>query len=246
VNFTVTDHNLLQEQFDFNWTVGPHPGTPVGEYIYFEPYDCEWQILTWIDGNPPEYPPSGNLSVCDMIQIVPVVGSPTPIWVHVQAFNATTKILHVGQVIEAIKHIFIDGVEKLSLIINGVNTTLPVHEYEKPCHPIIENFTVTLAKGYHVAKVVKTITTEWMLQQDNTVVPFPWITTITVEWPIWVTLKEDINLDFIVDIEDIYAAALAYGAWPGHARWNSICDLNGDYYVDIEDIYGIALKYGWI
>ena len=75
----------------------------------------------------------------------------------------------------------------------------------------------------------------------------PWVCNLlTYNYYFWGTIKEDINLDFIVDIEDIYSAALAYGSYPGHARWNSICDLTGDYYVDIEDIYGIALKYGWI
>ncbi len=51
--------------------------------------------------------------------------------------------------------------------------------------------------------------------------------------------------DLIVDIEDIYTAALAYGAMPGHERWSPAADINVDFIVDIEDIYSIALAYGW-
>ena len=67
----------------------------------------------------------------------------------------------------------------------------------------------------------------------------------TISKNFWVGVPEDINVDFIVDIEDVYSAALAYGSYPGHARWSSICDLTGDYFVDIEDLFAIALRYGW-
>jgi peptide/nickel transport system substrate-binding protein len=63
--------------------------------------------------------------------------------------------------------------------------------------------------------------------------------------PIEVTvLKQDINNDGIVDIADIYTAALAYGSTPGTDRWNPDCDINGDLIIDIEDIYNIALAFG--
>jgi hypothetical protein len=103
---------------------------------------------------------------------------------------------------------------------------------------------------------VKVITTEFLLMQNNAVVPFPWVTTITVEWPLWVTIAEDIagsyylnpNLiapDFFVEIQDVATGAFAFGAYPGHARWSAIADLNGDYFVDIQDIAAIAFYFGW-
>jgi hypothetical protein len=244
---TVTDHNLLADQFDFLWPAGPHPWSPVGDSLFFEPYGCEWIILNWIDGNLPEYPPDDMLSVCDMIQIQGIAPATPPIWVHVQSFPAP-NVIHVGQVIEALKTVYVDDVP--------LPGSWPVHEYEKPCHPIIETFTVTLDRGYHVAKVVKTITTEWMLQQDNTVVPFPWITTITVEWPLWITIKEDIagsyyinpNLpapDIKVDWRDILEASIADGSYPGHERWSPIADINHDYKIDLHDIMAISIWFGW-
>ncbi len=52
----------------------------------------------------------------------------------------------------------------------------------------------------------------------------------------------DVNFDGIVDIEDIYKAALSYGAMP--PNWDIEADMNTDGIVDIEDIYAIALNYG--
>jgi len=56
----------------------------------------------------------------------------------------------------------------------------------------------------------------------------------------------DLNFDGIIDIEDIYRCALAYGSVPGHERWDLESDVNTDGIVDIEDIYSIALRYGRI
>jgi len=170
-----------------------------------------------------------------------------PLWMHVQAFNPATNTLVLGQIIEADKTVWIDTTKLAD----------SVHEFEKPGVPIIETFTVNLARGYHVAKVQKVITTEWMLQQDNTVVPFPWITTITAEWPIYVTIKEDIRgsyyinprltaPDFYVDLKDTFAADLAFGSFPGHPAWNTVADINGDYNVDLKDTYKISIRFGWV
>jgi ABC-type transport system substrate-binding protein len=67
--------------------------------------------------------------------------------------------------------------------------------------------------------------------------------------PVWITLKEDVNRDFYVGIDDIFAAAKAFGSqpppFPGYERWDERCDMNGDYYVGIDDIFDIAHHYGW-
>jgi hypothetical protein len=247
VHLTVTDHNLLADQFDFALPLGPHPGSPVGDPLIFEPYGCQWVITGWIDGNAPDFPPDGMLSVCDMIQIQGTAPATPPVWVHVQSFPAS-NVIHVGQVIEADKTVYVDDVP-----IPGV---WPVHEFEKPCHPIIEEFTVNLAIGFHVAKVTKVITTAWMLQQDNTVVPFPWMTTISAEWPIWVTIREDITgsyyinprlpaPDILVTLADLMVADLAFGSFPGHPGWSPIADINQDYVITMDEHFVIALRFGW-
>jgi len=56
----------------------------------------------------------------------------------------------------------------------------------------------------------------------------------------------DINIDYIVDMEDLYIASLAYGSFPSNPNWDPRADINIDNFVDVEDIYTIALNYGKI
>jgi ABC-type transport system substrate-binding protein len=67
--------------------------------------------------------------------------------------------------------------------------------------------------------------------------------------PIWATLKMDVTLDFYIGIDDIFAAASAFGSqpppFPGYERWDERCDINGDFYVGIDDIFSIAVEFGW-
>jgi ABC-type transport system substrate-binding protein len=59
------------------------------------------------------------------------------------------------------------------------------------------------------------------------------------------TIREDVNADCYVGVDDIFVAARAFGAEAGGARWNGRCDMNNDYYVGINDIFQIATKFGW-
>ncbi len=70
---------------------------------------------------------------------------------------------------------------------------------------------------------------------------------------VFVALVGDINADGIVDIEDIYSIALAYGSYgpnveypgsPAHPKYDPNLDINNDEIIDIEDIYIAALHYG--
>jgi tungstate transport system substrate-binding protein len=60
-----------------------------------------------------------------------------------------------------------------------------------------------------------------------------------------ITIRQDINIDFKVDILDIATAAKAFGSYQGHPRWNPYCDINNDGEVDILDIATVAMKFGW-
>jgi len=62
---------------------------------------------------------------------------------------------------------------------------------------------------------------------------------------IYSTIPEDINWDFKVRVDDVLAAAVAFGSAPGHPRWNLIADINDDFKVRVDDILAIALKFGW-
>ena len=54
----------------------------------------------------------------------------------------------------------------------------------------------------------------------------------------------DLNVDGRVDMKDIATAALAFGSYPTHPRWNPTCDLNGDNKIDLKDIGMIAKNFG--
>jgi hypothetical protein len=63
---------------------------------------------------------------------------------------------------------------------------------------------------------------------------------------VFVSIVGDVNADGIVDIEDIYLIALAYGTMPGQPGYKPNLDINDDGIIDIEDIYITALHYGEI
>jgi len=65
-----------------------------------------------------------------------------------------------------------------------------------------------------------------------------------VDGVVKVVISGDVNGDGIVDIEDIYKIALAYGTMPGEPGYEPNCDINDDGIIDIEDIYTAALQYG--
>jgi len=67
--------------------------------------------------------------------------------------------------------------------------------------------------------------------------------------PVWVTIKQDVNLDIWVGTDDIFTAAKAFASAPppdpASDRWDERCDMNDDFYVGIDDIFEIARNFGW-
>jgi parallel beta-helix repeat protein len=54
----------------------------------------------------------------------------------------------------------------------------------------------------------------------------------------------DINQDGKIDMRDISLAAIAFGSYPGHPRWNPAADINIDNKVDMRDIGTVARHFG--
>jgi hypothetical protein len=44
---------------------------------------------------------------------------------------------------------------------------------------------------------------------------------------------------------DVAVASWSFGSFPGHPRWNSVCDVNRNYKIDGPDVARIAKKFGW-
>jgi uncharacterized protein YfaS (alpha-2-macroglobulin family) len=57
-------------------------------------------------------------------------------------------------------------------------------------------------------------------------------------------IAADINGDGVVNILDIALVAKAWGAYPGHPRWDQRCDLDGNNIINIIDIALVAREYG--
>lgn len=57
-------------------------------------------------------------------------------------------------------------------------------------------------------------------------------------------IAPDINGDTEVDIRDIGIAAIAFGSYPGHPRWNFLVDMNQDDKADIKDLCLVAKHFG--
>jgi len=93
-------------------------------------------------------------------------------------------------------------------------------------------YITSLAAGPHTIKVE-------LIDASNSTLLHTYIHTLKV------TLMEDINYDFKVDIKDIASAARAFGSYRGDDNWNPDADINDDFKVDIYDIATIAKEFGW-
>jgi hypothetical protein len=136
-----------------------------------------------------------------------------------------------------------------------------------PGVPDVESGTFTFGTGLHHIVACANITGPSMIDDIH---PNPWINqTICVVLYVWVSIKEDAaggtfydqwynglrasyayktevpTPDFRVSGSDVSRAKFAFGAYPGHPRWDSVMDINGNYKIDGSDIALIAKKFGW-
>ena len=87
----------------------------------------------------------------------------------------------------------------------------------------------------------------YRLKVEVTVLPdetYPADNNVTCSVAVKVKMVGDVNGDGCVDIGDIAMAALAYGSYPCHPRWNNQADVNRDGRVDIQDLAVIAQRFG--
>jgi len=68
--------------------------------------------------------------------------------------------------------------------------------------------------------------------------------TLTSPTTVKVKMIGDVNGDNRIDMRDIYQAALAFGSYPSHPRWNPQVDITQDNKVDMRDLVLIARNFG--
>jgi hypothetical protein len=71
------------------------------------------------------------------------------------------------------------------------------------------------------------------------------VDSITARYEKWLSIREDINEDTKVDLVDVFSAAIAFGSFPGHPKWDPRCDVNDDFKVDLQDYFRICRKFGF-
>jgi ABC-type transport system substrate-binding protein len=156
-----------------------------------------------------------------------------------------------------------------TVLVDGVVQTNPNPNPQNlaPGVADVESYTFTFGTGLHHIVACANITGPSMIDDIH---PNPWINqTICVALYLWVSIKEDAagstfydqwyngqlasyayktevpTPDFRVSGSDVSRAKFAFGAYPGHNRWDSVMDINGNYKIDGSDIALIAKKFGW-
>jgi ABC-type transport system substrate-binding protein len=62
---------------------------------------------------------------------------------------------------------------------------------------------------------------------------------------IYVTIREDVDMDFRVTAQDIWIVSKSWGSYPGHERWDPRADVNDDFSINSIDVYLVANMFGW-
>lgn len=64
-------------------------------------------------------------------------------------------------------------------------------------------------------------------------------------YTIYPTHIGDFNYDGKVNMMDIGRVAWAFGSWPGHPRWDPICDIDNNDKINMMDVGVTARGFGW-
>jgi len=95
------------------------------------------------------------------------------------------------------------------------------------------NTSTTLPARYKIAANIPALSTE-IVTGDNTM----------SAGTLWIIPFADVNQDGRVDILDLAAVAISFGATPGSPNWNPAADLNHDGSINILDLAIVATAFG--
>jgi hypothetical protein len=86
----------------------------------------------------------------------------------------------------------------------------------------------------------------YTISAEASPVPYEYNATnnIFTDGSVKIRIVGDLDGNGKVDVKDVAAAALAYGSYPGHPRWNPAADINRDNKIDVKDIAAISRNFG--
>jgi hypothetical protein len=81
---------------------------------------------------------------------------------------------------------------------------------------------------------------------EATIVPYEFNATnnFLVDGGLTIRWLGDFNGDGKVDLRDVYRVQQAFGSYPGHPRWDPVCDINRDGKIDLRDVFAVYRNYG--
>jgi hypothetical protein len=115
-------------------------------------------------------------------------------------------------------------------------------------HDVYSNI-YSLTKYWPPPNYVRALITQWQTASDGAMkVVWPQDQSYSrrMQIPPWMysLAAVDVNFDGKVNVKDIFACAKAFGATPGHPRWDIESDTNGDGKINVKDIFAIAKEFG--
>jgi ABC-type transport system substrate-binding protein len=250
--FSITMKDMIREHEIFENVSSVNLGNPIGSFWHktWPTSSPSLECSSWMDDG------DGQLSPDDIILLTPIVQPDTILyWYYIEDMWLDTTTDPPTWHIQAIRTII---AEKTLTIDDLATSTETVHL--KPYTPHEQSYIGGFKAGLHFMKL-----SGHMLEPE----PDTWrlrCILVNYTFPFWVTIKEDIcgstlyddlgypdypykpqlqSPDIKINIFDVAKAASAFGSYPGHPRWNPICDIDGDYMIDIVDIANIAAKFGW-
>jgi ABC-type transport system substrate-binding protein len=121
-------------------------------------------------------------------------------------------------------------IQPFQTVVIGASGIVTYEEYQHGTKPAPFNYTFP-TKGLHYLDCIIVV--------DDPIV----LTDSFYKHYIWVTFKEDINLDFQVDFKDLLSVSKAFESYPGHPRWDSRADINDNFRVDMQDLNLVYYRY---
>jgi hypothetical protein len=247
INITVENQGIITETFDVTLH---YSGTPIATKTVTELPPAATQTLTFPWDTTPI--PIGEYLLTATATIIPGETD-----LEDNTYNA--GLIYVGKRDIAItnthpsKTVTNDTIVYINVTVtnNGETTAIFNLTAHRDTNPIETKTNINLAPGATVSLIFTLDTTplpKGVYTISTTAEPVPGETNIAdntfVDGTITETILGDVTGDFKVDIIDIATIARAYGAYPGHPKWNPNADLDNNNKIDIIDIAKAAKNYG--
>jgi branched-chain amino acid transport system substrate-binding protein len=108
-----------------------------------------------------------------------------------------------------------------------------------------DSYTISFDPFWPEPQYTRAFIVQWQAGRMEVVSPMDQPYSKAWAMPPWMRpIIADLDLNGRVDILDIAKAAIAFGSYPGHERWDIETDIDGNADINIIDIAQIAMRFG--